>query len=101
IFNYPFKNFIFDCKWQIIKGTKFAGNSGVQYRSKIASAKGWVVGGYQADIGEGYTGILYEERGSRGIMVKPVPEAAKSVKKDDWNTYQITADGAKLKQVMN
>ena len=46
------------------------GNSGVQYRSKIVDAAGFVVGGYQADIDSPfkYTGMLYEEKG-RGILM--------------------------------
>lgn len=46
-------------------------NSGVQYRSKIVDAAGFVVAGYQCDIDTGkYTGMLYEEKG-RGILMQP------------------------------
>lgn len=46
------------------------GNSGVQYRSKVVDAAGFVVAGYQADIDSPfkYTGMLYEEKG-RGILM--------------------------------
>lgn len=49
-----------------------AGNSGMQYRSKVVSSDentGPIVGGYQADFEAGttYSGINYEERG-RGIL---------------------------------
>ncbi len=46
------------------------GNSGVQYRSKVVDAAGFVVAGYQADIDSpfNYTGMLYEEKG-RGILM--------------------------------
>src|SRR5262252_8840321 len=45
-------------------------NSGIQYRSKVLDPNNWVVGGYQADMEAGptYSGILYEERMTRGIM---------------------------------
>src|SRR5215207_635488 len=50
-----------------------AGNSGVQYRSKLQNPgeNGPIVAGYQADFeaGKTYSGILYEERG-RGILAK-------------------------------
>jgi hypothetical protein len=48
------------------------GNSGVQYRSKVVDAAGFVVAGYQADIDSNgrYTGMLYEEKG-RGILMNP------------------------------
>ena len=37
------------------------GNSGVQYRSKLVDAKGFVIAGYQGDFeaGKTYSGILY------------------------------------------
>jgi hypothetical protein len=48
------------------------GNSGIQYRSKIVDAAGFVVAGYQADIDLSgrYLGMLYEEKG-RGILMQP------------------------------
>ncbi len=51
-----------------------AGNSGMQYRSKVISQNdetGPIVGGYQADFeaGKTYSGINYEERG-RGILAE-------------------------------
>ena len=48
------------------------GNSGIQYRSKVVDAAGFVVAGYQADIDLSgrYAGMLYEEKG-RGILMGP------------------------------
>lgn len=92
------------------------GNSGVQYRSfqKPDEWEKWVVGGYQADFeaGDRYSGILYGER-FRGILAdrghktvvgadhKPKiveefgdsKDLQKYVKKGDWNTYEISAQG--------
>jgi hypothetical protein len=97
------------------------GNSGIQYRSKVIDPKEWIVGGYQADMdGDNqYTGILYEERG-RGILAKrgerltidrdgkkdtvqfgDAAELAKSIHKDDWNTYVVEAAGSTLKHTIN
>lgn len=47
-------------------------NSGIQYRSQIVDAAGFVLAGYQADmdLGAVYTGMLYEEKG-RGILMAP------------------------------
>ena len=96
VYDHPFSDFVLEAKFILPKG----GNSGIQYRSKVTDPAKWVVGGYQADIGGGYWGILYEERG-RGILVKPIKEVEKTIKFDDWNTFQITAEGSKLKQVVN
>jgi uncharacterized protein (TIGR03067 family) len=104
-----------------------AGNSGIQYRSKVHSqgAQGPIVGGYQADFeaGKTYSGILYEERG-RGILaqrgqktvikeadgktkVEVVGEIAKSddiqakIKHEDWNDYVVIAKGNHLQHFIN
>ena len=108
-------------KYKIIDG-----NSGVQYRSKVADPAYSVVAGYQADFeaGKTYSGILYEEKG-RGILAqrgqivtitegeggKPKIEVTGSVgrsdeiqdsiKPADWNTYKIVARGNRLKHYIN
>ncbi len=90
------------------------GNSGVQYRSFEVPDKKWVVGGYQGDFeaGDMYSGIVYGER-FRGILAlrgqktvigadhkpKQVGTVGDSaaiqarIKKEDWNTYEISAKG--------
>ncbi|NBX34799.1 DUF1080 domain-containing protein [bacterium] len=99
------------------------GNSGVQYRSKLVDAKGFVVAGYQADFecGKSYSGILYEEKG-RGILAQrgqktvikegsKKPEVAGEVGKSaeiqakikpaEWNEYRIVAQGGHLQHFIN
>lgn len=77
------------------------GNSGIQFRSD--KRPHYVVRGYQADIADNqFMGILYEEGGTRGILSNVDPEEVKKhVKVDDWNEYQITADGARIVQKLN
>ncbi len=75
------------------------GNSGIQVRSKRA-ADG-AVSGPQADVADGYWGLLYDERG-RGILERyPEEEAAKIVKEKDWNDMAITFKGKRLTVVLN
>jgi len=98
-------------------------NSGIQYRSKVLDPKGWVLGGYQADMeaGPNYTGILYEERMTRGIMaargekvvwdkecLKRVvgklgtpEELQNAIKKGEWNDYVVIAKGNHLQHFIN
>jgi hypothetical protein len=67
------------------------GNSGIQFRSK--RTEDGVVSGPQADVADGYWGLLYEERG-RGILERyPEEKANALVKRNDWNEFQITAKG--------
>ncbi|MGN6136510.1 MAG: PVC-type heme-binding CxxCH protein, partial [Aureliella sp.] len=72
-----------------------AGNSGVQFRSQSMEHG---VKGYQADIGAGWWGKLYEEEG-RGLLWKESGE--EYVKLGDWNTYEIVADGRRIQTRIN
>ncbi len=82
----PYKNFILKAKVKIRNG-----NSGIQFRSKRADDG--AVSGPQADVADGYWGLLYEERG-RGILERYPEEKAKEiVKPDDWNEFVIEAKG--------
>ena len=95
---------------------------GVQYRSKDFG--NFVVGGYQADfeVGTTYSGILYEEKMTRGIMAqrgekvvwnkegkkevvgkteKTSAEIQASIKKGDWNEYVVIAKGNHLQHFIN
>jgi len=98
-------------------------NSGVQYRSQILEPASWVVGGYQADMEAGptYSGILYEERMTRGIMaargekvvwdkdckkqvtgaVGKSEEIQAAIKPDGWNDYVVIAQGNHLQHFIN
>ncbi|MEW4561978.1 PVC-type heme-binding CxxCH protein [Bremerella sp. JC770] len=73
-----------------------AGNSGVQFRSQPLA--GGSVKGYQADIGAGWWGKLYEEHG-RGLLWDKSGES--HLKPDQWNTYEIVAQGADIKTFLN
>ena len=98
------------------------GNSGIQYRSFEVPNEKWVIGGYQADFeaGDTYSGINYGER-FRGILAlrgqetvigedhKPklikeigdTKEIQTKIKKEDWNTYHITAKGFRFEHRIN
>ncbi len=82
----PYRDFVLRAK------VKFKnGNSGIQFRSK--RKPDGVVSGPQADVADGYWGLLYEERG-RGILERYPEDKAKALVKDqDWNEFVITARG--------
>ena len=103
------------------------GNSGIQYRSfkKAGNQYGWRIGGYQADFesGDRYSGICYGEafrgilslRGQKttlslndkGKLQKKsetfgdTNEIGKAVKKKEWNSYRIVADGFHFTHYIN
>jgi Domain of Unknown Function (DUF1080) len=67
------------------------GNSGIQFRSK--RKPDGIVSGPQADVADGYWGLLYEERGREILERYPEDKANALVKKGDWNEFVITAKG--------
>ncbi len=72
-----------------------AGNSGVQFRSE--ALPDGLVRGYQADIGPGWWGKLYEEHG-RGLLWN---KSGEQHLKPGWNTYEIQAIGSKIRTWLN
>jgi putative membrane-bound dehydrogenase-like protein len=73
------------------------GNSGIQFRSVPHGSDGDVAG-YQADIGPGWWGKLYEEHG-RGVLSDRSGEPF--VKKGEWNHYEIEAVGPRVRTWLN
>ena len=72
------------------------GNSGIQFRSE--ALPDGEVRGYQADIGPGWWGKLYEERG-RGVLWDQSGE--QHIKPGEWNTYEIEAVGSRIRTWLN
>ena len=72
-----------------------AGNSGIQFRSEGSPDH---VSGYQADIGAGWWGKLYEEHGRKLLWDK---SGESHVKPGDWNQYVIHAQGSHIRTFIN
>jgi hypothetical protein len=113
-----------------------ATNSGIQFRSShvpqgtptgrgASTVQGqWVLKGYQADIDfdNRYTGMIYEERGSRGFLAprgvasyidadsvkktigqleRNADELKAIIKPGDWNDVHVIARGATIVNIVN
>jgi len=73
-------------------------NSGIQYRSFVKHGK---IIGYQADIGRGYWGDIYDEH-RRGKLVKGDTKTLKHLLKEDgWNSYIIRCTGKRHELYIN
>ena len=79
---------------------KGEGNSGVQFRSKRVPDSS-EVSGYQADIGEKYWGCLYDESRRNKVLVQAPVELDKALRKEDWNSYVIRAEGNRIRLTLN
>jgi hypothetical protein len=76
-------------------------NAGVQIRTKRIPNH-HEVSGYQADLGDGYWGALYDE--SRRNKILAAPKAGtldKVLERDDWNDYRIRCQGKRIQLWVN
>jgi putative heme-binding domain-containing protein len=94
-------NFDLTLRWKL-EGTKGFVNGGVQLRSRRVPFHHEMVG-YQADLGAGYDGGLYDE--SRRNRFLAQPDAATKTKAlkptGEWNTYRIRAEGPRIRIWLN
>jgi hypothetical protein len=96
-----YANFVLRLKFKLV-GTEGFVNAGVQFRSKRLTDPAHEMTGYQADLGAKYWGSLYDE--SRRNKTLAQPDAAlvmTLVKLDDWNDYEIRAEGRRIRLFIN
>ena len=95
-----YTNFVIRLKFKLL-GTKGFVNSGVQFRSQRVPNNS-EMSGYQADIGEGWYGCVYDESRRNKVMGRPTEEdVKKAVKVGDWNDYEVRAEGRHIITKMN
>ena len=92
----PYGSFMLSLNFRLADGQ---GNSGVQFRS--VRIPGHEMSGYQADIGEGYWGALYDESRRNMVLVYPRSEAVRGVHRSGWNRYAIRAMGDRITLTLN
>lgn len=94
-----FGDFEFRCKFRI-SGDHETGliNSGIQYRSTITKGK---MVGYQADIGRGYWGDIYDEHRRGKLVTGDTKELMKTLVENGWNEYLIRCRGNRHELFIN
>lgn len=88
-------------KWRL-EGTEGFVNGGVQIRSKRIPDHHEVIG-YQADLGAGYDGALYDESRRKKMLAQPSKEVLAQCQKPlgEWNEYRIRAEGPRIQLWLN
>jgi hypothetical protein len=83
-----------------ITGNHDAGliNSGIQYRSVIEDGK---IIGYQADIGKGYWGDIYDEHRRAKLVGGDLSTLKHILNEDGWNSYIVRCKGSSHKLYIN
>lgn len=97
----PYSNFILKLEFKLL-GTEGFINGGVQFRSKRADNPPNEMIGYQADLGDGYWASIYDES-RRNKTLTPIDSAliATTLKRDDWNDYEVHAEGDRIRIYLN
>ncbi len=94
-----YENFEFRCLFRL-SGDPTTGfiNSGIQYRSEVVDND---TVGYQADIGNGHWGDIYDEH-RRALLVSGDLNTLRHVLRDgDWNSYIIRVKGNRHELYIN
>ncbi len=88
-----FGDFILTLKFRL-EGTEGFVNSGVQFRSQRVPNDPEMVG-YQADIGDGWYGCLYDESRRNIVLARPSDEVLKKALHPlgQWNDYEVRCEG--------
>jgi len=96
-----FTNFELRLKWKL-EGTEGFVNGGAQFRSRRIPNDFEVIG-YQADLGAGFDGALYDESRRKKVLMRPTPEVlSKAIKPlGEWNDYRIRAEGKHIQLWLN
>ncbi|MCB1090611.1 MAG: DUF1080 domain-containing protein [Verrucomicrobiae bacterium] len=96
-----YTDFELTLKWKL-EGTEGFVNGGVQFRSKRIPDHHEVIG-YQADLGAGYDGALYDESRRKKILAQPSKEVLEKIAKPvgEWNEYRIRVEGPRIQMWLN
>ena len=96
-----YTNFALRLKFKLV-GTEGFVNGGVQIRSQRIANPPNEMSGYQADIGDGWWGALYDESRRNKVLAKPnAGVAEKALKRGDWNDYEIRCEGKRIRLSIN
>lgn len=96
-----FSDFVLKLKFKLIGNDGFV-NAGVQFRSRRLEDPAYEMIGYQADLGPGYWGSLYDE--SRRNKTLAAPDSVTiltRLRPDDWNGYEVHALGKRIQLFIN
>jgi hypothetical protein len=95
-----YTNFVLRLKFRL-EGTEGFVNSGMQIRSQRIPNHNEMIG-YQADLGDGWWGALYDESRRNKVLSKPADaDLGKPVRKNDWNDYEIRCEGPRIQLRIN
>lgn len=96
-----YTNFHLRLEYKLL-GTEGFVNGGVQFRSKRLANPLNEMSGFQADIGAGFSGCLYDEsRRSKMLVMADTNLVTRIERPGDWNSYEVMARGPEIEIYLN
>ncbi len=95
------RDFVLRLDYRLV-GTRGFVNGGVQFRSVRIAQPAHEMSGYQADIGAGHSGSLYDESRRKKFLARATDEQLKRLEKPgEWNRYEIRCEGPRVQLFLN
>jgi HEAT repeat protein len=96
-----YTNFVLRLEYKLV-GTEGFINGGVQFRSVRTGEPANEMSGFQADIGAGYSGCLYDESRRNTFLVRAGEDQVKRLEKPgEWNRYEVRCAGPRIQILLN
>ena len=96
-----YTNFVLRLKFKLVGMEGFV-NGGVQFRSQRISNPPNEMTGYQADIGDGWWGALYDESRRNKVLTKPEAGVVEKIlNRNEWNDYEVRCEGKRIRLSIN
>jgi HEAT repeat protein len=96
-----YTNFILRLEYKLV-GTEGFINSGVQFWSVRLRQPANEMCGFQADIGAGHSGCLYDESRRNKFLARAADEEIKRLEKPgEWNYYEVRCEGPRIRIRLN
>ncbi|KAA5547678.1 3-keto-disaccharide hydrolase [Adhaeribacter rhizoryzae] len=96
-----YANYILKLKFKLTGSEGFI-NGGVQFHSQRITNPAYEMIGYQADIGKGFWGSLYDEsRRNKLLATADSMQIKKLLRPNDWNDYQVHTEGQRIQIFLN
>ena len=96
-----YTNYVLKLKFKLLGHEGFI-NGGVQFHSQRINNPSYEMTGYQADIGHGYWGSLYDEsRRNKLLAVADTVQIRRLLRRNVWNDYEIQTEGRRIRILLN
>ncbi|HRE52491.1 MAG TPA: DUF1080 domain-containing protein [Flavitalea sp.] len=96
-----FGNFSLQLQFKLAGASGFI-NSGIQFHSQRIDEPPYEMIGYQADLGDGFWGCLYDESRRNKILANvDTALVEKILRRDQWNDYKISSRNGRIRIWLN